>query len=132
MGMSEREHHIKVLEKLLKETKGKIELYSENKNIDLRKEKEIVEALGYAISSLKTDLKYDLLYEGEEVYTKDEVVSMLEELKKEIEELDFFEGEKPINITQELMDEVKSWEYGVKDCKKLIQSRIDKLKEHNE
>ena len=84
MGMSEREHHIKVLEKLLKETKGRIELYSENKNIDLTKEKEIVETLGYAISSLKTDFKYDLMYEGEEIYTKDEVKAMLTKLRQEI------------------------------------------------
>lgn len=64
-----------------------------------------------------------------EARLKADKVAMLEELKKEIEELNFFE-EEPINITQELMDEVKSWGYGVKDCKKLIQSRIDKLKEN--
>lgn len=86
-------------------------------------------ALEYAIASLKTDEAYQLMYEGKEIYTKTDMVAMLKELKKEIEELDFFEGEEPINITQELMDEVKSWEYGVKDCKKLIQSKIDKLKE---
>lgn len=94
MGMSEREHHIKVLEKLLKETKGKIELYSENKNIDLRKEKEIVEALGYAISSLKTDEAYQLMYEGKEIYTKDEVKAMLIELQQEIlQKIDSLKGE---------------------------------------
>lgn len=84
---SEKKHHIKVLENLLKEIKGKIELYSENKNIDLTKEKDIAETLGYAISSLKTDLKYDLMYEGEVIYTKADMVAMLEELKTEIEEL---------------------------------------------
>ena len=131
MGMSEREHHIKVLEKLLKETKGKIEFYSENKNIDLRKEKEIIEALGYAISSLKTDLKYDLLYEGEEVYTMDEVVSMLEELKKEIEEL---------RLDRPLMS--RGYEcYGHEDktptvirqeCSDIIQQKIEQLKENKD
>jgi hypothetical protein len=63
MGISEREHHIKVLEKLLKEIKGKIELYSENK-IDSTEEKDIAETLGYAISSLKTDEAYQLEYES--------------------------------------------------------------------
>ena len=64
-----------------------------------------------------------------EARLKADMVAMLTDIQLEIEELDFFEGEEPINITQELMDEVKSWEYGVKDCKKLIQSKIDKLKE---
>ncbi len=49
--------------------------------------------------------------------------AILVELQTEIEELDFFEGEEPVNITQELMDEVKSWEHGVKDCKKVIQEK---------
>lgn len=71
---------------------------------------------------------YDSFKKEYENRLKADMVAMLKELKKEIEELDFFEGEEPINITQELMDEVKSWEYGVKDCKKLIQSRIDKMK----
>lgn len=71
---------------------------------------------------------YDSFKQEYENRLKADMVAMLKELKKEIEELDFFEGEEPINITQELMDEVKSWEYGVKDCKKLIQSRIDKMK----
>jgi hypothetical protein len=61
-----------------------------------------------------------------------EKIGMLEEIKKEFEGLDFFEGEEPINITRELMDEVKSWEHGVKDCKKLIQFKINKLKENKE
>ena len=33
------------------------------------------EALDYAISSLETDEAYQLMYEGEEVYTKDEVIA---------------------------------------------------------
>ena len=59
---------------------------------------------------------------------KADLVAMLEEIKLEIEELDYFDGEELINITQELMDEVKNWEHGVKDCKKLIQGKINKLK----
>jgi len=83
-------------------------------------------AWAVAYDDFKAD--YEDLKKDYENRLKAEKVAMLEELKKEIEELDFFEGEKPINITQELMDEVKSWGYGVKDCKKLIQSKINKLK----
>ena len=62
MGMSERERHIKVLENLLSHYKAreKCEGYYDSTL------KDNVEALQYAISSLKTDLKYDLMYEGEE------------------------------------------------------------------
>jgi len=45
------------------------------------------DSLAYAISSLKTDLKYDLMYEGEEIYTNADVVEMLEDLDMEIDEL---------------------------------------------
>ena len=52
--MSEREHHIKVLEQFLHD-------YQEwGEDLELEK------TIKYAISSLKTDLKYDLMYEGEE------------------------------------------------------------------
>lgn len=54
MGISEREHHIKVLEQFLQD-------YQEwGEDLELEK------TIKYAISSLKTDLKYDLMYEGEE------------------------------------------------------------------
>lgn len=43
-------------------------------------------ALEYAIASLKTDLKYDLMYEGEEVYTKADMIAMLTEIQLECEE----------------------------------------------
>lgn len=42
------------------------------------------QALEYAISSLKVDEAYQLIYEGKEIYTKDEVKAMLTELKQEI------------------------------------------------
>ena len=72
MGMSEREHHIKVLEQFLHD-------YQEwGEDLELEK------TIKYAISSLKTDLKYDLIYEGKEIYTKDEVIVMLTELQQEI------------------------------------------------
>lgn len=52
----ERQHVIEVLE-MLKKLEDSLGEISGNKNTDVSK------ALGYAISSLKTDLKYDLLYE---------------------------------------------------------------------
>lgn len=52
--MIEREHHIKVLEQFLQD-------YQE-----WGEDLELEETIKYAISSLKTDLKYDLMYEGEE------------------------------------------------------------------
>jgi len=82
MGMSEREKHIKVLENLLSHYKAReqCEGYYDNTL------KDNIESLEYAISSLKTDLKYDLMYEGEKIYTKDEVKTMLTELQKEIQQ----------------------------------------------
>ena len=41
------------------------------------------QALEYAISSLKTDEAYQIMYEGGEVFTKDEVISILEEVQSE-------------------------------------------------
>lgn len=43
------------------------------------------QALEYAINSLKTDEAYQIMYEGGEIFTKDDVVTMLEDLKKVIE-----------------------------------------------
>lgn len=80
-------------------------------------------ALVEAYDSFKKDYKARL---------KADMVAMLTEIQLEIEELDYFEGEELINITQELMDDVKSWEHGVKDCKKLIQQKIDTLKEQTD
>lgn len=82
MGMNKREHHIKILENLLSYYKAReqCEGYYDNTL------KDNIESLEYAISSLKTDLKYDLMYEGEKIYTKDEVKTMLTELQKEIQQ----------------------------------------------
>ena len=74
MGMSEREYHIKVLEQFLHD-------YQEwGEDLELEK------TIKYAISSLKTDLKYNLLYEGEEIYTKSDMVVMLEEINLKFDE----------------------------------------------
>lgn len=72
MEMSEREHHIKVLEQFLHDYQA----WGEDFELD--------KAIMYAISSLKTDLKYDLLYEGEDVYTKADMAAMLDKIIAEI------------------------------------------------
>lgn len=72
MGMSEREYHINVLEQFLQD-------YQEWEG-DL----ELGKSIKYALQSLKTDLKYDLMYEGEEIYTKDDMVAMLTEIREKV------------------------------------------------
>ena len=107
--MSEREHHIKVLENLLSHYKAreKCEGYYDSTL------KDNVEALEYAISSLKTDEAYQIMYEGGEIFTKDDMAAMLEELQLEIEELD-----TPNNGSAYM------------DCVEIIQQKIDALKEN--
>ena len=80
-------------------------------------------------TAIDTMRKYQLMQADYENRLKADMVVMLTDLQLEIEELDFFEDEEPVNITQELIDEVKSWEYGVKDCCKVIQQKINSLKE---
>lgn len=90
MGMSERERHIKTLENLLSHYKAREQCEGYYDSIL----KDNVEALQYAISSLKTDEAYQLMYEGEEIYTKDEVKAMLTELQQEIlQKIDSLKGE---------------------------------------
>lgn len=106
MEMSEREHHIKVLEQFLHD-------YQEwGEDIELEK------TIKYAISSLKTDLKYDLMYEREEMYTKDNLVTMLEDLKQ-----DFIA--EAYGIEMDCTDYVVN----VADVDKVIQQRINAIKE---
>ena len=40
--------------------------------------------LEYAISSLKTDEAYQIMYEGGEIFTKDDMLAMLSELKYDL------------------------------------------------
>lgn len=113
MAITEREKHIKVLENLLSHYKAreKCEGYYDSTL------KDNVEALQYAISSLKTDLKYDLMYEGEEIYTNADMVEMLEDLR-----LDFQEAE--------LAGELDNKELIFADeADDLIQQKINSLKE---
>lgn len=71
--MSEREHHIKVLEQFLHD-------YQEwGEDLELKN------TIKYAISSLITDKAYQIMYEGGEIFTQDEVIDMLEKLKTVIE-----------------------------------------------
>jgi hypothetical protein len=97
MGISEREKAIAILQK-----ERKTALHDN------------VWAFDYAISSLKTDLKYDLMYEGKEIYTKDDMVAMLEELQNEIQ--------KYSGCSCTCSDGV------VNDIDDLIQEKINKLK----
>lgn len=115
MRMNEREHHIKTLENLLSHYKAreKCEGYYDSTL------KDNVEALHYAISSLKTDEAYQLMYEGEEIYTKADKVAMLKDLKEEIDIMsDTVVEDRTVTIT--------SWHGMQKRISELIQSKIDK------
>ena len=117
MGISEREHHIKALENLLSHYKAreKCEGYYDSTL------KDNVEALHYAISSIKTDLKYDLMYEGEEVYTKADMVAMLTDLKNKL-------IDKSWNI--DMYDDDLDFECCyLSDIDKAIRQEIDKIRE---
>jgi len=78
-------------------------------------------ALDYAISSLKTDKAYNLIYEGVEVevYTKEEVATMLRNLLSEISEI------LPNVAANDYWDGYMSCKNDV--IKRMILSKIDKL-----
>lgn len=113
--MIEREHHIKVLENLLSHYKAreKCEGYYDSTL------KDNVEALQYAISSLKTDEAYQLMYEGEKIYTKSDMVAMLEDLKKEM---------NPIKECEYQIYGKEHWNF-VGKCQDVVQQKINALKE---
>ena len=79
------------------------------------------EALEYAISSLKTDEVYQLMYEGVDVYDKDAVARMFKELQLEIEKMSdsVVEG-RTVTIT--------SWKGMQKRICKLIQEKISVIR----
>lgn len=110
MGMSEREYHIKVLENLLSHYKAReqCEGYYDSTLIDN------VEALEYAISSIKTDEAYQIMYEGGEMFTKDEVIDRLTDIQSEIEESE--------NCG-------KAFHLGLQMASNIIQEKINALKE---
>jgi enolase len=107
MGMSEREHYINNL----------IELKHFCIISGLKPSDELVVSLDYAISSLKTDEAYQLMYEGEDIYTRDDMVAMLEDLLMEIKH----------TVT---MEDASSNEdlFKRNNVIKVVQFRIDKLK----
>ena len=79
------------------------------------------EALDYAISSLKTDEAYQIMYEGGEIFTKADLVAMLTEIQLEIEEMDSgcgWEGYRPtaqvIGLIQQKINELKADQEGEK------------------
>ena len=107
MGMSEREHHIKILEQFLHD-------YQEwGEDLELEK------TIKYAISSLKTDEAYQLMYEGVEVYTKADMVAMLEELDLQIEEM---------NTSHLSNDALAGFRWGRYCIRENIQQKINALK----
>jgi hypothetical protein len=81
-----------------------------------------ISALKLAIASLETDEAYQLMYEGGEIFTKDDMVAILTELKTEIDTMSdsVVEG-RTVTIT--------SWKGMQKRICNLIQSGIDKLEE---
>jgi hypothetical protein len=109
MGISEREYHIKVLENLLSHYKARepCEGYYDSTL------KDNVEALEYAISSIKTDEAYQIMYEGGEIFTKADIVAVLEDLDLQI-------------------DESAAYNLEVAKVQRLIRDKIDKLKESRE
>lgn len=109
MAINEREHHIKVLEQFLHD-------YQEwGEDLELEK------TIKYVISSLKTDLKYDLIYEGEDICTRADMVTMLEELQLEIEE------QKRDELSYQ-----QTWNYPLNVCVSIIQQKINELKENED
>ena len=65
-----REKHLEILEDILDEYKTRkrdIEILGDEDPYYNRILKDRIDALEYAISSIKTDLKYDLLYEGKDI-----------------------------------------------------------------
>ena len=85
----------------------------------------LAQALEYAISSLKTDEAYQLMYEGEEVYTKADMVAMLTEIQLELDEMKITKvrsaGFAPYSKDQ--------FRRGVNCSKEIIQQKINALKE---
>ena len=116
MGITERAVHIKNLI-ALKDFCNNNGVFTLASNIE--------QSLDYAISSLKTDEAYQIMYEGGEIFTKADMIDMLTELKTKIDMMSdsVVEG-RTVTIT--------SWRGMQKRICKLIQSRIDELKEQED
>ena len=112
MGISEREYHIKVLEQFFHDYK------------EWGEDLELGKTIEYAISFLKTDEVYQLIYEGEEIYTKDDMVAILEELRTQMEKYE----PKWAENDEQAVASCRTWE----DLDDIIQQKIDKLKENTD
>jgi len=74
------------------------------------------QALVYAISSLKTDEAYQIMYEGGEIFTKADMIATLKDLQSEIEKMQSV----PCDYHGDwCVDRDKVW--------KIIQQKIDAL-----
>jgi hypothetical protein len=78
---------------------------------------EFTEALDYAISSLKTDEAYQLMYEGGEIFTKADMVNMLEDLRQDL-----------IAEANGIAMDCTVFVVRVADIDKVIQRKINELK----
>ena len=114
MGMSERTVYIKNLI-ALKDFCNNNGVFTLASNIE--------QSLNYAISSLKTDLKCDLLYEGEKIYSKADMVAILVELQLEIHEAETHRYDDPID---------KAFNLGLHRGGGIIQQKINALKENKD
>lgn len=74
-------------------------------------------ALVYSISSLKTDEAYQIMYEGGEIFTKDDMVAMLEEIDLQFDEICFCR-----KAEWKTVPEIKA------EYKAVIQHKINKLR----
>ena len=87
------------------------------------KEKKIDICLDYAISSLKTDEAYQLMYEGVETYDKDKVIKMFRELQLEIGKLDSRAGYDGYGMPTFSTDYIRK-----KKVNEIIQQRINAMR----
>lgn len=85
------------------------------------------QALDYAISFLKTDEAYQIMYEGGEIFTKDEVIGMFKDLQLEIEEIPLIESAN--SYRDERYKYLPDFRL---DVYKIIQQKINALKENKD
>ena len=77
-------------------------------------------SLGYAIASLKADEAYQIMYEGGEIFTKDEVIGMFTDLQKRMEEYE----PTWVENDEQAVASCRTWE----DLDGMVQEQINTLK----
>lgn len=123
--MDERKNYIRVLDDMLAyyEAREKCEGYYDY-TLTTK-----IKALQYAISSLKTDLKYDLMYEGEEIYTKADMIANLEDIKKYTDDYMERKWETLTDASKAGCATLNDWKYHIAEVvDDYVQEKIDKLK----